>query len=177
MRLLFLLVLLLPFTYCLTQLPADSLQKQQQDTSATVIPYEQQYETDEEMNLFLMSIALVAVAVMAGMILITVALCALVLLTIAALIGAGVFSASVGVGIYKKSILAAVRTAVTLLMALVCAVGGAAILWLLDKLFELPVSEGTAALIGAGAGALGGVFASMSLFWLIKKLLGQIQQR
>lgn len=129
---------------------------------------------DEEFNLFLAVFGLVAVSVMAGFAIITVMLAALVLFCMASLIGAGMLSASVGVGIYQKSFMAGIRMAGILSLALICGIGGAAAGWLLDKVFEFSASGRVMAMIGGGAGALGGVVGALTIFWLIRKLLGKI---
>lgn len=145
--------------------------------SVTTSPHTNNYESDEEMNLFLSVFALLAISVMAGVAVITIGLALIVLVAIVALIGAGILSASIGVGLYKKSVQAGVRTAVILLMMLVCAVGGAALSWILSKLFDVQISIKTITLIGAGAGALGGMLAAFSIFWLIRKIFNVLRDK
>jgi hypothetical protein len=122
--------------------------------------------TDQEFDVFLLFMGLMAVSIMAGMAILTVLLAGIILLFVFLLIAAGVLSVSTGVGLYKKSVTAALRTALYLVSALICSIGGAALAWIIQQLFDIPVSQTSALMTGSIAGALGGIVGALCLVGL-----------
>ena len=133
-------------------------------------------ETDEEFNVFLSVFGLMAIAIMGAMSILTVLLIGLILLFVFFLIAAGVLSISTGVGLYKKSVSAALKTGLYLVSALICAIGGSALAWIIIELFDISVSLNAALITGGIAGALGGVLGALCLIGITQIIFRKFRQ-
>lgn len=117
---------------------------------------------DEEFDIFLQALLFIAFSLMIGIGFAGVLLTLAIVGAFAVLAAAGVISAGVMVGIYKRSVGAGFRAALYVLLSgcgVVCGIGA---LWLGNVLFSQQYS--VAVILGAGTifGAIGGLLAAWS---------------
>lgn len=123
---------------------------------------------DEEMNVFLSVLAIIGMGVMLGVAILTVLIAALAMVCTAALISAGILSASVAVGIYRKSFYSAVKTAVYSVTSVIAGIGGVIASSFLCKILSFNIGLKMSALTGLFAGAVGGLLGAMGIIWVIR---------
>jgi hypothetical protein len=85
-----------------------------------------------------------------------------------ALVSAGILTSSVIVGLVTGRVSAGWRTFLILSSVIVLTVFGATAGWGIEKLSHTEISISWAILIGAAAGALGGVVAAMGFDWILR---------
>jgi hypothetical protein len=171
-------LLRLLFCLSLTSVFSPGYSYAQQKDSVTTIVNGPEGAEEEEFNLFLAMILLVAVSIMAGSFIACLVLGMVILLAFMALISFGVLSASVVVGWYKRSFNSGFRTFVMLGCCIACAVTGMVGFLLVVKLFELDISTRTGLVAGGISGAIAGVFLGWTIYkitrfilkWAIQKL-------
>lgn len=164
---------MLKYAVILTMLCCPSMQMFAQDSAATdsitqSLPPANQ--PDEEMDTFLAAFALVAISIMLGIAAATFVVIMAVLLFLFLLIAGGVVSASIGVAIYRKSVASGVRALVFISLAVLGAIGGAGLGWLVWKVFDLDVLGYNNMLLGGVTGLLGGLAGAIAIMWLTRKL-------
>lgn len=145
------------------------------DTGTTIVNSTNNYEEDDDFNVFLMIVGFVGVCVMMGIALLTVLLVGGALICVGALIAVGALSVSIGVGIYRRSYVAGIKTAVYIGSAALGFAAGAVLGWLVKKVFHLHTSVTTAVFTGAGAGIVGGCIGAACVIWIVRKLYRQFE--
>lgn len=146
---------------------ANSLQS---DTTSVQSEQVNNVQPDEEMDMFLFGIMFAGMCLMLGISILTIVAVLFLLLCVLALIGAGVLSVSVGVGVYRKSLASGVRTAVYVLGALIGCIGGAALSWAVRELFNIRIESETAILVGSVAGIIGGTLGAISIIFITTRI-------
>ncbi len=126
---------------------------------------------DDGMNLFLITFAIaffsaILVASFFG------AIAAIVVIGfIFLLITAGITSASVLMGIYKRSFATGFKTFIIILGILAGTFLGAGCLWFITKFFHLQLSESNALWIGAAGGCIGGILTGLIIFKALQLII------
>jgi MFS family permease len=115
-------------------------------------------EPDEEMDTFLLMLALCAIFLMGVIFTVTVALIFITVLMLLGLIAAGIVASSVFVGMYEKSWTAGFKTAWYSIVILLASVTGVAGIGISSYLFILHASKPTILILGLLTGLLGGTF-------------------
>jgi hypothetical protein len=87
------------------------------------------------------------------------------------LITAGITSASILMGIYKRSFASGFKTFIIILGMLAGTFLGAGCLWLIIKFFHLQLSVGNALWIGATGGCIGGILIGLIIFKTIQLIV------
>lgn len=126
---------------------------------------------DGEFLLFLMMIAVGFACIAVGSVLAGTAAMTLVLLALFALISAGIVSAGVLVGLYRRSLAAGFKTVVILVCSCVTTIAGAIGFWLINHIFHLYLTNPTSLLIGSLSGLVGGVTLGFILTSIIRLFL------
>jgi hypothetical protein len=101
----------------------------------------------------------------------------LCLIALLALVSAGILSAGILVGLYKRSVAAGFKTLLVLVCSLGGVVAGAGGFWLIHRLFHIHLTTQTSVLLGAAAGLLGGMLLGIVLFGLIRAFLEYCRQK
>lgn len=127
-------------------------------------------EPDEGMNIFLLVIATIFMGVMIGAAIIGAFLAAAVALLFFALVGFGLLSTSILIGLYQRSLSAGFKTLLVLSFGMACAIAGSAGLLLLHRFVPLPFSDTKLLLIGFTAGLAGGSILGIIAFKILKML-------
>jgi hypothetical protein len=125
--------------------------------------------SDDDFNVFLFVFAATALSLIAGITLAGALVSLAVVLFLILLVGAGILSVSVYMGVIRKSAMAGVRTGVYLVCAIAGAIAGAAAFWIIAQLFDLSVRSEIALLTGTACGVLGGILWAYLLMWMGKK--------
>lgn len=99
------------------------------------------------------------------------------LIALFSLVSAGLLSASLLVGLYRRSVAAGFRTLVLLTCELAGLFTGGIALWLVNSMFDLNWDHGTALLAGALGGALGGLALALMIFALLRLFFRYCRQR
>lgn len=148
---------------------ADTLTQQTQTdtTTATISPERARLNQDAE-AIFLYMFAIVAVSAMAGAFAAGAAIFLTVILTIAALVTAGILSVSVLAGIYRRSFATGFKTFLLLVCSVSCAAPGILALWVLPSLFNIEISSSTRVVAGTLAGCAGGILLGFTLYRLLR---------
>ena len=134
-------------------------------------------EDDDEFNVFLLTFASLFFAAMFGAAVIGAFAATLFLLIIFLFVSAGILSASVIVGIYKRSVQSGFKTLIFILSSLTGIVIGSVGLFLANKLFELNYSNGLCLTIGAIAGFVGGILISFAIIKIIQKIITAFRKK
>jgi hypothetical protein len=134
-------------------------------------------QPDDEFNLFLFAYliafcSVVVVAVIVGSVAVI-----MILLALFALVSAGIVSAGVLVGIYKRSVAAGFRALLVIVCSLGGIVAGAGGLWLIDRLFPIHLGGRAAALLGAAGGLVGGLLMGIVVFQIIRPFIRYFRQK
>lgn len=132
---------------------------------------------DDDFDLFLLVFGITFVCVMIGAVLAGSIAVMGFLLVLFALVSAGVASAGILVGLYKRSLSAGFRTILYIGCSGVGMLAGAPVFWLINRLFQMHLTPGTAALTGACSGLLGGLLLGVVLFSLIRLFLDYCRQK
>jgi hypothetical protein len=124
------------------------------------------------MGLFLIAFLSVVIgAIVAGSIIVT-----FILLLLFVLVSAGILSASILVGLYKRSVAVGFKTLLMLICSLGGIVAGAGSFWLLNRIMHY-VTPLTATLLGVVSGLVGGLLLGIVLFGLIRSFLEYCRQK
>ncbi len=99
------------------------------------------------------------------------------LLVLFALVSAGIASAGVLVGLYRKSAAAGFKTILYMGCSLAGMLTGALGFWLINHFFHISLSTRSAVVIGAGSGLLGGLLLGIVLFILIRLFMEYCRQK
>ena len=132
---------------------------------------------DDDFDLFLLVFGITFVCVMIGAVLAGSIAVMGFLLVLFALISAGVASAGILVGLYKRSLSAGFKAILYISCSGVGMLAGAPVFWLINRLFQMHLTPGTAALTGACSGLLGGLLLGVVLFSLIRLFLDYCRQK
>lgn len=132
---------------------------------------------DEEMDTFLLMIALCAIFLMAIIFVVTVALIFITVLILLGMIAAGIVSSAVFVGIYKKSWTAGFKTAWYSMVILLASFTGVAGFGILSYLFNLHASKPTILIFGLFTGLLGGTFIAWVSIKFLRFLIQYFQKK
>jgi len=138
-------------------------------------------EPDDEFNLFLLTFAIAFCSAIIGATIVGAFAAAIVFLFLFAMASAGILSTSILIGIYRRSIAAGFRA----FLIILCGIGGILIgtpgFWLVNRIFDLPLTNLTSAVIGAAGGLIGGIILGIIIFkpirllstFLYQKFIGQ----
>ena len=132
---------------------------------------------DEEMDTFLLMIALCAIFLMAIIFVVTVALIFITLLILLGMTAAGILSSAVFVGMYKKSWTAGFKTAWYSMVILLASFSGVAGFGILSYLFDLHASKPTILILGLVTGLLGGAFIAWVSIKFLRFLIQYFQRK
>ena len=132
---------------------------------------------DNEFNLFLLVLAIAFFSIIIGAVLVGSILAVLLLFSILALVSAGILSAGVLVGLYRRSLTAGFRTVLLLICGLGGSLAGTICFWLINRIFNIHLTNPTAALVGAFSGLLGGILLGLALAGIIRIFLEYCRQK
>lgn len=116
---------------------------------------------DEEFNIFLLLFATVFVCGLFGAAVVGAVIASLIAFAVFGLIGFGILSTSVAVGLYRKSLTAGFRTFLMIVFGIACGLCGGALAAVAQYHFHLGPSLSFAVLLGFIGGALGGVVLTL----------------
>lgn len=133
--------------------------------------------SDDEFNVFLLSLATVFMCVMIGAAIVGAFAAALFFISLLALISLGILSASVAVGLYKRSVTAGFKTLLIIVFGTGCAGCGLGLSLLVHSFYPTHLSFAMALVAGLIAGAFGGAVMGLSLFTVIQTALRNISRR
>jgi hypothetical protein len=131
---------------------------------------------DEEFNLFLLTLLILGMVFMVVSVVIAVALAVISLLVIFGFVAIGALSASVIVGINKKSFTTGFRTFVIIFSTLSMGLLGTGALWLLNRIFYW-FTQSIALITGLCLGLISGFAAGLLIAFLIKKISTALKLR
>jgi len=124
---------------------------------------------------FLVAVALASLIV--GAIIVGAFATASVLALVFVMVSAGVVSAAVFTGLYKKSVAAGFKTLCVLVCALGGIVAGGFSFGVINHYFHLHLIPHNAVLLGAAGGLLGGLLLGIILYWIIRALIEMFRQK
>jgi hypothetical protein len=125
----------------------------------------------------LLIFVLPVLGIMAGAAIVGSMAAALILLVLLGIASAGILSAGVLVGLYRRSISAGFRTVLYLVCTLGGIVFGVGAFYLVNHFFHLHFTYKNILLAGAGGGLLGGLLLGLVVFQLIKLLFRYLRAR
>jgi len=134
-------------------------------------------QPDDEFNLLLLTIGLAVVCIIIGATIVGAAAATLFLLLLFILVSAGLLSAGILVGLYRRSVSAGFKTILSLICSITITIGGAISFWIINRLFHIELTTSTSLLIGAFSGLLGGLLLSYVLSTIIKIFLNYCRQK
>ncbi|MBS1603757.1 MAG: hypothetical protein JST42_13895, partial [Bacteroidetes bacterium] len=123
------------------------------------------------------TIGLAAACIIIGATIVGSAAATLVLLLLFALVSAGILSAGILVGLYRRSLSAAFTTILSLICCGTIMIAGAISFSLINRIFHIDLTTSTALLIGAFSGLLGGLLLSFTLSGIIRTFLNYCRQK
>jgi hypothetical protein len=123
---------------------------------------------DDDMNLFLLVFAVVAISVILGAAIVGAFAATLFLLLASFFVSVGILSVSVLIGFYKRSIRAAFKTLLYIVCAIIGMAIGAAGFYLIARLFHFDVSAQTSLIAGIISGLVGGLIMAYIISFIIK---------
>lgn len=127
---------------------------------------------DEGMDMFLLILAGVFISGMVGAAIVGAAAGLIVLFFIFGLMAIGALSASVAVGMYRKSLAAGFKSFLMILFGTTCSVIGGCGLWLLSGYFAPDFGHGKALFItGFAGGLVGGLLMALCTYRVLQFLL------
>ena len=132
---------------------------------------------DDSVDPAIFAVFLVLVGVVVGAGLLGLAVIGVILASLFLLGAAGVLSAGVLVGLYKRSVTAGFKT----VLLLACSLGGILVgsggFFAVNRLFHLHIASRTVLFTGAGGGLLAGLLLGLIAFALIRAVLSALKQR
>ncbi len=159
--------LILCFNVLISNAQTDTVRKQSVDSSIARNNISGTSAADDDFNAGLLLMASVVICAMVGAAIVGSFLAAFAFLLAIVFISAGIFSASLLIAFYKKSITTGFKTFVVI----ICSIGGTAIgsigLFIVTGIFHLDLSNQTALLIGGVGGLLGGVLMGFVIYKIL----------
>jgi hypothetical protein len=118
---------------------------------------------DEEFNLFLFTLLLVAISAMIGAAIIGAFAATSLLFLLIAFISVGILSVSLLAGLYKRSVTAGFKTFLYIICPLTGMLIGMSGFWIAARLLTISIANKTGLLAGATGGILGGIVMAFAL--------------
>lgn len=134
-------------------------------------------QRDDDFTAFLLLFATFFACMAIGAAVIGAMAAALFCLLLFALIGFGLLSTSVAVGLYKRSVPAGFKTLLCIVFGSGCAVCGTGLALFVHHFLPLRFSLQSALITGFVAGALGGSIMGLSAFTVVQSLLRSVYRR
>ncbi|HMH23506.1 MAG TPA: hypothetical protein VK563_17090 [Puia sp.] len=132
---------------------------------------------DDDFSVFLFAILLAGISIMIGAAIFGSFLAMLLFFCFIGLVSAGILSASIMVGLYKRSLAAGFKT----LLIIVCSIGGAILgmisFYFVNDFFKLDLKLSTSLVSGAVSGILGGVLLGISLSFIFRTLFAYFRNK
>lgn len=128
-------------------------------------------QPDDEFNIFLLAIGTAFICIVIGATLVGSMVATLAMLALFGLVTAGVLSAGILVGLYRKSISAGFKTVVAVTGCLSGILIGEIAFYLINRIYHLHLSGISVLLIGGFCGLVGGLVLGLVLFLLIRTFL------
>jgi len=169
-------LLLQPFTAPFACAQADSSQQLLKD-STTLNPADEASVEDDEFNVFILVVGTTVVCAMIGAAIVGAFAAALFLLLLVALAALGIVSASVLVGLYKRSFQSGFKSFIVILSVMVCTALGAGGAWLINHIFKLNITDTTSLLCGGAGGFIGGFIIALAVIKIIQSILSAFKKR
>jgi hypothetical protein len=129
------------------------------------------YKPDDEFDIFLLAVGIAFVCIVIGATLVGSLVATLAMLALFGLVTAGVLSAGVLLGLYRKSISAGFKTVIGITGCLSGILIGEIAFFLINRIFHLHLSGVAVLLIGGFSGLVGGLLLGLVLFLLIRLFL------
>ncbi|CAN5798180.1 hypothetical protein BH10BAC2_BH10BAC2_30570 [soil metagenome] len=148
----------------------DTTQQILKDSTSTAAGNEAQYE-DDEFNIFLLVFAIGVIGAIMGAAIIGAFAAVLFLLLLFVFVAMGIVSASVIIGLYKKSFESGFKSFIMILSAITGVILGAGAFWSINKIFRLEISDGTTFITGSCGGLVAGFIISYASLKLIRVLI------
>jgi hypothetical protein len=133
--------------------------------------------TDDEMNIFLLVFAVVAISIILGAAIVGAFAATLLLLLATMFVSLGILSVSVLIGFYKQSVKVAFKTFLYLVSALIGMAIGASGFYLIARLFNLDSSGKTSLISGLLCGLIGGLLMAYIILIVIKLMAGHFKKK
>jgi hypothetical protein len=134
-------------------------------------------QPDDEFNIFLLAITIAFFSMVIGGALIGAFAATLLLLSLFALVSAGILSAGLLAALYRRSIAAGFRTMVLIICSLGGILGGTICFWLINRIFNIHLTSPTAALVGAFGGLLCGLLLGFLLAGILRIFINYCRQK
>jgi len=134
-------------------------------------------QPDDEFNIFLVAITIAFFSMVIGGALIGALAAILVLLSLFALVSAGILSAGLLSALYRRSIAAGFRTILLVICSLGGILGGTICFWLINRIFNIHLTSPTAALVGAFGGLLCGLLLGFLLAGILRIFINYCRQK
>lgn len=133
--------------------------------------------SDDEFNIFLFALATVFACLLIGAAIVGAFVAALFFLSLFALISFGVVSASIAVGLYKRSVATGFKTLLLIVFGTGCAGLGIILAFFFHTIFAIPISSQTTLFLGFAGGALGGIMMGLVSYTIVQTLLKNVVHR
>ena len=134
-------------------------------------------QPDDEFNIFLLAITIAFFSMVIGGALIGAFAATLLLLSLFALVSAGILSAGILTGLYRRSIAAGFKTILVIICSLSGIIGGTICFWLINRIFNIHLISSTAALVGAFGGLLCGLLLGYLLAGILRIFMNYCRQK
>jgi len=128
-------------------------------------------QPDDEFNIFLLAVGIAFFCIVIGATLVGSVVATLAMLALFGLVTAGILSAGILVGLYRKSITSGFKTVVAVTGCLSGILIGEIAFYLINRLYHLHLSGVSVLLIGGFCGLVGGLVLGLVLFLLIRIFL------
>ncbi|HEV2482249.1 MAG TPA: hypothetical protein VGS79_21440 [Puia sp.] len=132
---------------------------------------------DDDMDMFLLFYGIAFICIAFGAVFVGAAVLVGFLAVLFLLVSAGVFSTSVLMGMYRRSVAAGFRTLLMIICGLAGLFTGAVGLWLVGRIFHLHWKPQTALVTGAFGGLVGGVVLGLVLFFIFNTFFRYCRRR
>jgi hypothetical protein len=154
----------------------DTTQQTLKDSTSAAAVNEAQYE-DDEFNIFLLVFAIGVIGAIIGAVIIGAFAAVLFLLLLFVFVTMGIISASVIVGLYKKSFESGFKSFIMILSAVTGVILGAGAFWAINKIFRLGISDVTTIIAGSLGGLIAGFIISYASLKLIRVLISIFKRK
>ena len=134
-------------------------------------------QPDDEFNIFLLAITIAFFSMVIGGALIGAFAATLLLLSLFALVSAGILSAGILTSLYRRSIAAGFKTILVIICSLGGIIGGTICFWLINRIFNIHLISSTAALVGAFGGLLCGLLLGYLLAGILRIFINYCKQK
>jgi hypothetical protein len=134
-------------------------------------------QPDDEFNIFLVVITIAFFSMVIGGALIGAIAVIVLLLSLFALVSAGILSAGLLVGLYRRSIAASFKTVLVIICSGSGIIGGTICFWLINRIFNIHLTPPTAALVGAFGGLLCGLLLGFLLSGILRIFMNYCRQK